>query len=299
MRRLSRWRSRRFSEVMLSRAACAVLSFFTVPLFGDFTFYGVKFPGKGPRSSGVVRVELPNFPWLSTRNVQSQYDLDRIIHRGQDQRPEIRRTIKPAILYLSKQSARVEKSNLARQDYHYFFQKDVKDRLDQYLWYWVPINSTAFRLLQKTYGLKQRTGLMIFEPDGSVLHVETPVNNAACVARAMRMIDYKRRMEAALKTDLPFLRTEFKEGNYKTLIKYLQYADKNRMYASARTEEVLASIRKSVNDRGEELIKNAATLASNGDEKEALKILRNLTRDFKPLEAAAHARAVAKKIRRG
>ncbi len=293
-----------FSQVMLLRAACAVLSFVTLPVFGDLTFYGVKFPTKGPRSSGVIRVELPNFPWLSTRRVQSQYDLDRILHRGQDRQAETQeavsqRAVKPAILYLSRQSASVEKSNLARRDFHYFFQEDVKVRLDQYLWYWVNINSTAFGLLQKTYGLKHQTGLMIFEPDGTVLHIEAPVNDAASVARAMRMIDYKRRMEAALKTDLPFLRTEFKEGHYKTLVKYLQYADKNRMYASARTEKVLASIRKSVNDQGEELIKKAETLASNGDEKTALKILQVLTRDFKPLEAAAHARDAAKKIRGG
>ena len=132
----------------------------------DVSFYGLKLSA-GPRMSGVIRVTVSNFPWLTTKNVQMQGDLDRIIKRTVRRADGSYRPAKPALVYLSNQKAKSDATTIARLDHFYFFQKDVKDRLDLFRWYWAYVNSTAGRLLVKTYDLKEKTALLIFQTDGS------------------------------------------------------------------------------------------------------------------------------------
>ncbi len=210
-----------------------------------------------------------------------------------------RSSVRPAIFYLSKQAVKTGTSNLARSDAHYFFQQDVASRMDAYRWYWTDLNSVAGRLLMAKYGLKSMATLVIFEADGSLLHAEAPIVRPESVARAMRMIGYKRKMTEALKADLPELRAEFKEGNVKPLVRYLLYADKRIMYSSQWTLEKLSAMRRAVNHRGEQRVKAAEELAASGDRKEALAILGEIKRDYRPLSVAARAEKVARKLRRG
>ncbi len=283
---------------LLSCLTVIALLVVDVPVIGDVTIYGVRFPSKGPRSSGVVNVDLPNFPWRSTKRVRTVQGLERLIHPSIQPKNAPPRPPKPAIFYLSKHEVSAKTSNLAKNDVHYFLQQDVKARLHDYRWYWTSLNSIASRLLEMKYNLKGSTALVIFESDGSVLHVETPISGPASVTRAMRMIEYKHRMTATLKADLPHLRSEFKDGNFKALVRYLQHADKHRMYASEWTEEKLSAMRRAMNHKGDERIRQAEALALAGERQKALKALQTLKRHFHPLKVAQRADVVAKKIRR-
>ena len=276
-----------------------LIAILTIPVVhgDDISFYGLKL-STGPRLSGVTRVTVSNFPWLTTKQVQMQGDLDRLIMRTAKRADGSFRPVKPAIFYLSNQKARSDTTTIAQLDHFYFFQKDVKDRLDQFRWYWAYVNSTAGRLLVKTYDLKEKTALLIFEADGSVLHIEAPITGPKSIARALRMIADKRRMEAAVKSDLPFLRKEYGAGNYKSVVKYLLRGEKYQIYATPWTKQKLYDMKRAVNHRGEEQIKRAEELASSGQRQDALKILAAVKRAFHPLSPATHALEVAKRIRR-
>lgn len=275
----------------------AVLTFPRI-LGDEISFYGLKLSTGGPRVSGVTTVTVLNFPWLTTKNVNAQDDLDRLIKRTARRKDGSSQPAKPTIFYVSNQKPRADAATLAQLDHFYFFQQDVKDRLEEYRWYWAYVNSTAGRLLVKNYDLKEKTTLLIFEAEGSVLHIEAPITGPKSVARAMRMIADKRRMEAVVKADLPFLRKEYDAGNYNTLVKYLLHGDKHRIYASPWTKEKLSAMRRAVNHQGEEHIKKAEKLAASGKHVEALKILASVKRAFHPLPLATHAKKVAKTIRR-
>lgn len=270
-----------------------------VPLRADLTFYGVKFPSAGPKTSGVIRSSLPDFPWLSARRVRTPQDLERLTNPGAVRKGQDGSSVKPAIFYLSKQAAKTGTSNLAQNDAHFFLQEDVTSRVKEYRWYWTDLGSVASRLLMAKYGLKSVTTVLVFEADGSLLHAEAPIAGPQSVARAMRMIGYKRKMTEALKADLPELRVEFKEGNVKPLVKYLQHADKHIMYASQWTLEKLSAMKRAVNHRGEQQISAAEEFAANGDRKQALAILGEVKREYGSLSVAARAEKVARQVRRG
>lgn len=269
------------------------------PAFGDLTFYGVRFPSAGPKTSGVIRSSLPEFPWLSARRVRTPQDLERLTNPGGVEKGKERSSARPAIFYVSKQKAKTGKANLNQSDAHYFLQEDVAKRVKEYRWYWTDLSSAAGRLLLVKYGLPSSPVVLIFEPDGSLLHAETPITSPESVARAMRMIDYKRKMADALKADLPELREAFKAGDVGTLVKYLQHAEKHILYASEWTLEKLAAMRRAVNHHGELRIKEAEELAAGGERSEALKILAEVRREYKPLSVSKRAEEIAMEVRRG
>ncbi len=268
----------------------------SLPVRGDFTFYGVAFPSRGPRTSGVVRTSVPNFPWLSAGHVRTQEDLDRLLGKGKPAARESRSSIKPAIVYVSRQSTKTEKSNLAEREYFYFLQEEVKQRMGEYRWYWSHARSTLGRFLLQNFR-KSGTALIIFERDGSVLHVESPIASPQSVARAMRMIKYKRRMEQALKADFPQLESELEGGNVKVVMKYLRYAAQHSQYASQRTAELLSSLRTRLGQQGERRIAKAEELVRAGHRKGALALLGEVKRDFQGHAVARRADEAARRIR--
>ena len=276
----------------------AIVLFGVQPVRGDFTFYGVRFPSRGPRTSGVVRTSVPNFPWLSVRKVRTLNDLERLIGKGRRKKGERNSSARPAIFYITSQSTRVEKSNLAQHDYFYFLQEDVKKRMDEYRWYWIYASSPLGHVLKNSYGLKGGKSLIIFEADGSVLHIESPINSPRSVAHAMRMIKYKRQMGAALEADIPQLKSQLEAGKVKVLVKYLERADKHRMYASERAAAILTSLRQRLSQEGGQRIETAEELARAGERQTALAILRDVHRDSHRMEVAKRADKVARRIRR-
>jgi len=263
----------------------------------EISFYGLKLSTGGPRVAGVTKVTVSDFPWLTTKSIETQDDLDGLIKRAARREDGSQRPTKPAIFYVSSQPAESSATTIARMDHFYFFQQDVKDRLDEYRWYWAYVDTTAGRLLLKSHKIEEKTALLIFEEDGSVLHIEAPITGPKSVARAMRMIADKRQMEAAVKADLPLLREEFRAGNYKELVTYLLRTDKHEMYSTPWTRDKLAAMRRAVNHQGEVNIKRAEELAAEGDRGTALKILAEVRRAFDPFPPSTQANEVAKKIR--
>ncbi len=265
---------------------------------GEVTMYGIKFPRQGPRSSGVVRVEFENSPWRSPRKVKSQADFDRLVTRGERLGAPKGSPLLPAVFYVTPQKVSVEQSNLAKTDFSYFHQQAVKEVLGDFRWYWTYADSVTGTLLAKKYALKKgRKALIFLEPDGSLLHL-APIAGPKSVSGAMRMIGYKRQMAAALDTDLPLLSGELEAGNIETVMKYLRHIETHKIYASERTMKRLSPIASGANALGEARIKEAQELASKGERKKALSLLRQIKKDFSPLEASQTAARVAKKIKR-
>lgn len=271
-----------------------------LPAFADdVKLYKLRLPSGGPRATGVTRIKMKDFPWLSVKRVQSQDDLNHLLKKDVQRADGGYRPVKPAIIYISDQKPTAGlTTTISQLDHVYFYQRDVKDRLDQFRWYWAYVHTTVGALLAKDYDLKERTALIIFETDGTVLHIESPISSPKSVARAMRMIEYKRKMATAVKADVLYLRREFADGNIKAVVKYLQRAERYELYASERTATFLSSVRRAVNEEGEKRIKSAEELATAGERKKALGILQRVKTDFRPLEVASHADQAARRIRR-
>ena len=273
---------------------CWVVLLLELPVFGEASIYGVTFPAQGTPTSGTVRVDLPNFPWRTADKVHSPEKLDALIrgttHGG--------KAPLPIVFYVSKNAASSKQSNLAQDDYFYFFQRDVKSQMKNFRWYWSNAGSKSSRLLAHTYRLKSRTALIIVDPDGEVVHVESPVTNDKSVVRAMRTVVYKRQMEQALRKDLEYLREEIESENVKELVKYLKFVDKNQRFVTARADVHVKTLRKGVDQIGNRRIEEAEKLAAAGKRNEALKMLSQVRRDFKKLAIAERARAAAKRVRK-
>ncbi len=61
------------------------------------------------------------------------------------------------------------------------------------------------------------------------------------------------RLDLVLGVELVEEERRSRSGNFKALVKYLEHADKHRMYASEPTEEKLSAMRRAVNHKGDQM----------------------------------------------